>query len=69
MLHVRCNHPLSVIIALHYGTVKAVLKVGYFLLRGGSSFLIWDLTLLGTMLKLLLAAIFASSTVSHCTWG
>jgi hypothetical protein len=60
-VHIRSHHTLRVIIALHHGPRETILEISYFLLRDGRSSLIGYLALLGTLLDLFFATIFASS--------
>jgi hypothetical protein len=65
MLHVRCDHTLRIIIALHHGPRETILEIAYFLLRGGCGSLIGHLALLRTLLDLFFATIFTGSGVGR----
>lgn len=65
MLHVRCDHTLRIIIALHHGPRETILEIAYFLLRDGCGSLIGHLALLRTLLDLFFATIFTSSVLGR----
>jgi hypothetical protein len=63
-MHIWRDTPLSIILALHHGTLQPVLKVTNLLLCGISGHLIRDLALIGALFDLLFPPVFAGSGIS-----